>query len=47
MHSFYIDDSIFNVQPCINTSSMLSPLKGNYGENTERNLKIELIKNKQ
>ena len=47
MHSFYIDDSIFNVQPCISTSSMLSALKGNYGENTERNLKIELIKNNQ
>ena len=47
MHSFYIDDSIFNVQPCISTFSMLSALKGNYGENTERNLKIELIKNNQ
>ena len=48
MHSFYIDDSIFNVQPCISTSSMLSALKGNYGEKTyyiKGNLLIELIKN--
>ena len=34
MHSFYIDDDLFNVQPCTSTSSMLSALRGNYGENT-------------
>ena len=48
MNSFYINDNIFNVQPCRSTSSMLSALKGNYGEKTyyiKGNLLIELIKN--
>ena len=50
MHSFYIDDDIFNAQPCTSTSSMLLALKENYGENTyyiNGNLKLELIKNYQ